>query len=158
QRLLVHPGGVGELGVIVVTQDVVEVARGGAVRVDVRVRVEQRDAADLRVQVLSKLVVRHGQPRVGPAPPRARRDALLVCVVMQFLQTLPEITTKRAGRRPALAAASLVSILLTPAGAESCRPRAARGRRRPRFLAWQLLLKRRRRGATPPPAVRDCTE
>ena len=42
-----HPGRVGQLGIVVITQDLLEMARGRPVRVDVRVRVEDRPARHL---------------------------------------------------------------------------------------------------------------
>ena len=63
---LVHAGGMGQLGVVVVAEDVVEGPRRGPVRVDVRMRVDQRDMADFRVQVLGETIVEHGeQPGQG---------------------------------------------------------------------------------------------
>ena len=41
QRLVTHAAGVRELGVVVVTQEVIEAAGGRASRVDVRMRVER---------------------------------------------------------------------------------------------------------------------
>ncbi len=68
-----HAGGVGELGVVVVAEDVVEAARGRAVRVDVRMRVDQRDSAKGAIQVLRQRVAGHcfnlksGRPYKGLA-------------------------------------------------------------------------------------------
>ena len=53
-----HPRRVGEFGIVVVAQDLVEVPRGGPVRVDVRVRVEDRPAAHLVEQLAGRRVVR----------------------------------------------------------------------------------------------------
>ena len=42
-----HSRRVGELGIVVISQDLIEMARGGPVRVDVRVRVVDRPARHL---------------------------------------------------------------------------------------------------------------
>ena len=55
-----HPRRVGEFGIVVVAQDLIEVPRGGAVRVDVRVGVEDRPARHL----LEELAGRRGLLRV----------------------------------------------------------------------------------------------
>ncbi len=46
ERRLVHAGGVGQFGVVVIAQNVVERARRRTVRVDVRVRIEKGYPAD----------------------------------------------------------------------------------------------------------------
>ena len=42
-----HPGRVGQFGIVVIAEDLLEMARGRPVRVDVRVRVEDRPPRDL---------------------------------------------------------------------------------------------------------------
>jgi hypothetical protein len=45
ERRLAHARGVGQLGVVVVTEDVIEAARDGVEWINVRVRVDQRNRA-----------------------------------------------------------------------------------------------------------------
>ncbi len=55
-----HPRGVGQLGIVVVAEDLVEVAGRGSVRVDVRVGVEDRPAGDLVEQLAGEGILRRG--------------------------------------------------------------------------------------------------
>src|SRR5262249_52406853 len=58
-------GGVSQLGVVVIAEDVVEVPGGRSMGVDVRVRIDQGNAADFREQVLGQTIVRHGWKSLG---------------------------------------------------------------------------------------------
>ena len=62
QRSLVHAHGVSQLGVVVVAKNLIEAARRRPPRIDVRMRIDERDVADLGVQVLSQPVVKHRSP------------------------------------------------------------------------------------------------
>src|SRR6202030_3015698 len=54
-----HSGGVGELGVVMVTEQVVEAAGGRGERVNVGVRVEEGNAADFVEENAGERVVEH---------------------------------------------------------------------------------------------------
>src|SRR5262249_13057811 len=65
ERDLIHAGGVGKLGVVVIPEDVVEGARSRAMWVDVRVRIDQRNEADFREQILCEFVEElHGRKSI----------------------------------------------------------------------------------------------
>ena len=60
ERGLAHPGRVGQFGVVVVAEDVVERLRHRAERVDVRMRVDERNGGESGGQVADEGVGRHG--------------------------------------------------------------------------------------------------
>ena len=59
KRRLIHAGRVGEFCVVVIAENIIERLGRGGVRVDVRMRVEQGNAANLGVQVARQAVGQH---------------------------------------------------------------------------------------------------
>src|SRR5262249_2096115 len=60
ERPLAHAGGVGKLRVIVIAQDVVEAAGRRSSGVDVGMRVDQGNTANLGVETANERIVQHG--------------------------------------------------------------------------------------------------
>ena len=59
QSGVIHARRMGQLRVVVVSQDVVEAAGGWAARIDVRVGIDQGNVTDFGIQLLGERIVEH---------------------------------------------------------------------------------------------------
>src|SRR5438552_25796 len=75
QGRLAHPRGMGELGVIVIAENIVERLRRGRMWVDVRMRVDQGNSADLGIEIARQSVANHVCSRSSLAPAETRASA-----------------------------------------------------------------------------------
>src|SRR5947209_4333246 len=98
----------GELGVVVVAEDVVEAAGGRGERVDVRVRVEQGDAAEFVVEGADERVMEHGTlPASGVASaPRGLASVLQPPATITKLRRCLGSLLRSLGRKIATAEVS----------------------------------------------------